>query len=130
MNKVFLMGRLTATPDVRRTQEGVAVSRFTLAINRMFKREGEPEADFLRCVAFGRLGEVVEQYLDKGMKIAIDGHIQTGSYVNSEGSTVYTTDIVIEGFEFAESKKASGEYVSGNCKKTPTMKVSQRGYHG
>lgn len=108
MNKVILMGRLTRDPDIRysQTAEPVAVARYTLAIDRKIKKEGEQTADFINCVAFGRNGEFAEKYLKQGMKIAITGRIQTGSYTNREGRKVYTTDIVVEEQEFAESKAA------------------------
>lgn len=106
MNKVILIGRLTSDPDVRYSQshEPIAIARYTLAVNRRFKKDGEPEADFIRCVAFGKQGEFAEKYLRKGMKIAVAGRIQTGSYTNQEGQIVYTTDIVVEEHEFCESK--------------------------
>jgi len=110
MNKVILMGRLTRDPDVRYSQgeNAMAIARYTLAVNRMFKREGEDQsADFINCIAFGRQGEFAEKYLRKGIKIAISGRIQTGSYTNKDGQKVYTTDVVVEGQEFAESKAAS-----------------------
>lgn len=110
MNKVILMGRLTRDPDVRYSQgeQSTAVARYTLAVDRRYKREGDDQtADFISCVAFGRQGEFVEKYLCKGIKIVITGRIQTGSYTNKEGQRVYTTDVVIESQEFAESKAAS-----------------------
>lgn len=109
MNKVILMGRLTRDPDVRYTQgeKTMAVARYALAVNRTYKREGEPEADFINCVAFGHAAEFAEKYFRKGIKVVISGKIQTGSYVNKEGVKVYTTDIVVEEQEFAESKAIS-----------------------
>ncbi len=113
MNKVILMGRLTRDPEVRYSgQDGqMAVARFTLAVDRRFKRDGEPTADFLRCVAFRQRAEFAEKYLHQGSKILVEGSIQTGSYTNKDGATVYTTDIMVENMEFAESKNAaaSGE---------------------
>ena len=110
MNKVILMGRLTRDPDVRWTQgpEQSAVARYTLAVNRRFQKEGGATADFISCVAFGRQAEFAEKYLRQGTKIAITGRIQTGSYTNREGQKVYTTDVVVEEQEFAESKNAGG----------------------
>lgn len=107
MNKVIMIGRLTADPEVRYTQgqNPMAIARYTLAVNRRFKREGEPDADFIRCVAFGKAGEFAEKYFTKGIKIAITGRIQTGSYTDQRGEKVYTTDIVVEEQEFAESKQ-------------------------
>ena len=120
MNKVVLMGRLTRDPDVRYSQgeTPLAIARYTLAVDRRFKRNGEQDADFINCVAFGRSAEFAEKYLRQGIKIAITGRIQTGSYTNREGVKVYTTDVVVEEQEFAESKNASAEnsasYGAGN----------------
>ena len=105
MNKVILMGRLTKDPDILYTQDGTAVARYTLAVDRRYQRDGEQKADFISCVAFGKSGEFAEKYLHKGMKIMVSGRIQTGSYTNRDGQKVYTTDIVVEEQEFAESKK-------------------------
>ena len=114
MNKVILMGRLTKDPEVRYSQgeTPMAVARYTLAVDRRQARSNsnEQSADFINCVAFGRAGEFAERYFRKGTKIAITGRIQTGSYTNKDGVKVYTTDIVVEDQEFAESKNAS----SGN----------------
>ncbi len=109
MNKVILMGRLTRDPEVRYSQgeRQTAVARYSLAVNRTFKRDGEPDADFINCVAFGRQAEFAEKYFRKGIRIVISGRIQTGSYTNRDGVKVYTTDIVVEDQEFAESKAAS-----------------------
>lgn len=110
MNKVVLMGRLTKEPDVRNTQTSVA--RFTLAVDRRFKRDGEPTADFIGCVAFGKTAEFMEKYMKKGTKTALAGRIQTGSYTNSDGNKVYTTDVIAEEVEFAESKKQSDDFMT------------------
>ena len=109
MNKVILMGRLTRDPDVRYSQgeNASAFARYTLAVDRRFRRDGEATADFIGCVAFGRQAEFAEKYLRQGTKIAITGRIQTGSYTNKDGQRVYTTDVVVENVEFAESKNAS-----------------------
>ena len=106
MNKVVLMGRLTRDPEVRYSQgqTSTAIARYSMAVDRKFKRQGEADADFLNCVAIGKSGEFAEKYLRKGMKIAVVGRIQTGSYVNKDGQKVYTTDIVVEEHEFCESK--------------------------
>lgn len=105
MNKVILVGRLTRDPEVRYSQgeNTMAIARYTIAVNRRFKREGDPEADFIRCVVFGRAAEFAEKYFRQGLRIAISGRIQTGSYTNKEGIKVYTTDVVVEEQEFAES---------------------------
>ena len=110
MNKVILIGRLTRDPEVRYSQgnEPMAIARYTLAVDRKAKKkEGEANADFISCVAFGKAGEFVEKYLKKGSKILVEGRIQTGSYTNKEGQKVYTTDVIAEGHEFVESAKAS-----------------------
>lgn len=110
MNKVILMGRLTRDPEVRYSQgeNATAIARYTLAVDRRFNRNNDDQtADFINCVAFGRSGEFAEKYLHKGTKIAITGRIQTGSYTNKDGVRVYTTDVVVEDQEFAESKNAS-----------------------
>ena len=115
MNKVILMGRLTRDPDVRYSQgeSATAVARYTLAVDRRFRKDGDASADFIGCVAFGRQAEFAEKYLRQGTKIAITGRIQTGSYTNREGQKVYTTDVVVEEQEFAESKAAAGEHAGG-----------------
>lgn len=107
MNKVILMGRLTRDPDIRYSQgeNATAVARYALAVNRSFKREGEPDADFINCVAFGRAAEFAEKYLKKGSRILISGRIQTGSYTDRDGRKVYTTDVIVETQEFTESKQ-------------------------
>lgn len=112
MNKVILMGRLTRDPEVRYSQNSespMAVARFSLAVDRRGNRNSQEgqTADFINCVAFGRLGEFAEKYLHKGTKVALSGRIQTGSYTNRDGVKVYTTDIVAEDIEFAESKNTS-----------------------
>ena len=107
MNKVILMGRLTNDPEIRYTQgqEQMCVARYTIAVERRRKNNGEQAADFISCVAFGRQGEFSEKYLKKGIKIALEGHWQTGSYTNKNGVKVYTNDCVVDQCEFAESKK-------------------------
>lgn len=109
-NKWFGIGRLTKDPDVRYTQgeKSMAIARYTLAVDRKFKKDGEPTADFISCVAFGKLAEVISKYCHKGMKVAVIGRIQTGSYTNKDGQKVYTTDVIVEEQEFCE-KKGEGE---------------------
>lgn len=116
MNKVVLMGRLTRNPNVSYSQgeNATCVARYTLAVDRRFRRDGDQTADFISCVAFGRQGEFAEKYLKQGTKIAISGRIQTGSYTNREGVKVYTTDVVVEEQEFAESKAAASNYNGGD----------------
>lgn len=103
------MGRLTADPDVRYSQgeNPTAVAKYTLAVDRRFKRDGEPTADFIRCTVFGKPAEFTEKYFRKGTKICISGRIQTGSYTNRDGQKVHTTDVIVEEQDFAESKAAS-----------------------
>ncbi len=111
MNNVVLMGRLTRNPDVRYSQgeNSMAVARFTLAVDRAYSRKkDENSTDFISCVAFGKTAEFAEKYLKQGTKIALSGRIQTGSYTNKDGNKVYTTDVVAENVEFAESKNAAG----------------------
>ena len=114
MNKVILMGRLTRDPEVRYSQgeNATAVARFTLAVDRRFRRD-DASTDFIGCVAFGRNAEFIEKYFRQGTKALITGRIQTGSYTNRDGQKVYTTDVVVEDQEFAESKNASGASDSG-----------------
>lgn len=107
MNKVLLIGRLTRDPEVRYTQaqEPLAIARFSMAVDRKIKREGQEQtADFPSCVAFGKTAEFIEKYFTKGRRIAVEGRLQTGSYKNEAGATVYTTDIVVEAVDFADSK--------------------------
>lgn len=117
MNKVILMGRLTRDPDVRYTQgeEPMAIARFTLAVDRRGKRDGEASADFHSCVCFRRTAEFIEKYAHQGTKLVVVGRIQTGSYTNRDGQKVYTTDVVVEEAEFAESKAAADR----NAQQTP-----------
>ena len=110
MNKVILMGRLTRDPEIRYSagENQTAVARYTLAVDRRFRRQGDEQtADFINCVVFGRGAEFAERYLHQGTKIVATGRIQTGSYTNRDGNKVYTTDVVVEDQEFAESKAAS-----------------------
>jgi len=118
MNKVILMGRLTRDPEVRYSQgdNAMAIARYTLAVDRRFNRNNNDEnsADFIGCVAFGKSAEFAERYLHKGTKIVATGRIQTGSYVNKDGVKVYTTDVVVEDQEFAESKASSDSYAASH----------------
>lgn len=112
MNSVNLTGRFTRDPDIRYTDAGATIARFSLAVDRRFKQEGGPTADFINCVAFGKTAEFIEKYFRKGMKMEVSGRIQTGSYTNQDGNKVYTTDVVAEQVGFAESKSA-GQSHSG-----------------
>lgn len=115
MNKVILMGRLTRDPEIRYSQgdNKMCIARYTLAVDRRFKREGNQNADFISCISFGKTAEHAEKYYHKGIKVAICGRIQTGSYTNRDGQKVYTTDVVVEEQEFAESKSSSGNQSTG-----------------
>lgn len=118
MNKVILIGRLTRDPDVRYStgSQPVAIARYTLAVDRRQRtQEGQQSADFISCVVFGKGAEFAEKYLHQGTKIAITGRIQTGSYTNRDGQKVYTTDVVVEDQEFAESKNASAGHQQYNA---------------
>ena len=124
MNKVILMGRLTRDPEVRYSQgdNPMAIARYSLAVDRRFKRDGDEQtADFINCVAFGKAGEFAEKYLHKGIKIAVVGRIQTGSFTNRDGQKVYTTDVVVEEQEFAESKN------NNNSSNTQNSNAAQNG---
>lgn len=113
MNKCVLMGRLTRDPEVRMSGD-TAVARFSLAVDRRFKKDGEQTADFISCVAFGKTGEFIEKYGRKGTKFVVEGRIQTGSYTNKDGQKVYTTDVVVEQVEFAESKSSADGNTTNN----------------
>ncbi|MBS6195451.1 MAG: single-stranded DNA-binding protein [Clostridiales bacterium] len=121
MNSVQLTGRLTRDPEVRYTDGGLSIARFTLAVNRRFKQEGGPDADFIRCVAFGKTAEFIEKYFTQGRKMDLNGRIQTGSYTNQEGNKVFTTDIVVENVEFGESKGAQSQNTGGNSRQENAM---------
>ena len=111
MNKIILMGRLTRDPEVRYgAANNTAVARFSIAVDRRFKREGQPDADFFNCTAFGRTGEFVEKYLRKGTKVVLDGELQNDNYTGKDGKMVYGMQIVVNNVEFAESKAASQNY--------------------
>lgn len=110
MNKVILIGRLVADPEVKSSEStGKSFARYKLAVDRPTTKEGEREADFIGCVAFGKSGEFASKYLHKGMKIAVEGRIQTGRYVNKAGDDVYTTDVVVSAHEFCEKKDSGGD---------------------
>ena len=113
MNKTILMGRLTRDPEVRYSGD-TSVARFSLAVDRRFKKDGEQAADFISCVAFGKTGEFIGKYGHKGTKFVVEGHIQTGSFTNKDGQKVYTTDVIVEQVEFAESKSSANENAPGD----------------
>lgn len=120
MNKVILMGRLTRDPEVRYSQgtnsrgESTAIAKYSLAVDRRFKREGEPDADFFNCTVFGKGAEFAEKYLKQGTKILVSGRIQNDNYTNREGQKVYSVQIMVDEQEFAESKNSGGGQDSGN----------------
>lgn len=130
MNKVILMGRLTRDPEVRYSQGAsqTAVARFSIAVDRRFKREGEPDADFFNCTAFGKQAEFIERYLRKGIKVVVCGRIQNDNYTNKDGQMVYSVRVMIDEVEFAESKNAqnnndggyNGGYTGGNSAPAPS----------
>ena len=131
MNKVILMGRLTRDPEVRygAGENSTAVARYTIAVDRRFKRDGEQNTDFIGCVAFGRNAEFAEKYLRQGTKIVLTGRIQTGSYTNRDGQKVYTTDIIVEEQEFAESKAAAaGNGGQGNYSRASSAPSDANGF--
>lgn len=125
MNKVILIGRLTADPEIRATQSGKTVASYRLAVDRAFKSEGQPEADFINCIAFGKGAEFAEKYLHKGMKIALEGRIQTRNYDDRDGKKVYVTEIIVEHHEFCESKRSSD---SGNYSGSYAAPPAQGGF--
>ena len=115
MNKVILMGRLTRDPEVRYSQGAsqTAVARFSIAVDRRFKREGEPDADFFNCTAFGKQAEFIERYLHKGTKVVLSGRVQNDNYTNKEGQMVYSVRVMVDEIEFAESKNAASQNEGG-----------------
>lgn len=120
MNSVQLIGRLTRDPEVRYTDGGMSIARFSIAVDRRFKQDGGENADFINCVAFGKTGEFVEKYFVKGKKIALTGRIQTGSYTNKDGAKVFTTDVVAETVEFVESKASDGTQAATQTASKPS----------
>lgn len=133
MNKVILMGRLTRDPEIRyaNNENNTCIANYTLAVDRRFKRQGDEQtADFIRCVAMGKGGEFAEKYLHQGTKIIAEGRIQTGSYTNKDGQRVYTTDVVVENQEFAESKAASAQNGNQNASAPTRPNVAQNDSDG
>ena len=109
MNKVILNGRLTRDPEIRYSENNTCVAKYTLAVNRIYRKDGEPQADFINCTTFGKPAEFAEKYFRQGMKIAIVGHWQTGSYTNKDGKKIYTNDCIIESQEFDQTKSERQE---------------------
>jgi len=133
MNKVILMGRLTRDPEIRyaNNANSTCIANYTLAVDRRFKRQGnEQTADFIQCVAIGRGGEFAEKYLHQGTKIVVEGRIQTGSYTNKDGQKIFTTDVMVESQEFAESKAASAQNGNQNASAPTRPNVAQNDSDG
>ena len=127
MNRVILMGRLTRDPEVRYSQgeRSMSIARYTLAVDRRGRRNqdnGEQSADFINCVAFDRAGEFAEKYFRQGMRVLVSGRLQTGSYVNKDGQKVYTTEVILDDQEFADSKGASSEMGGGYTQSAPAQR--------
>ena len=123
MNKVILMGRLTRDPEVRYTsgENSLAIARYTLAVDRRFRRDGEATADFISCVSFGRTAEFAEKYFRQGMRVLVSGRLQTGSYVNKDGQRIYTTEVILDDQEFADSKGSASD-MSGYGQSAPSQR--------
>ena len=133
MNKVILMGRLTRDPEIRyaNNENNTCIANYTLAVDRRFKRQGDEQtADFIRCVAMGKGGEFAEKYLHQGTKIVVEGRIQTGSYTNKDGQKIFTTDVLVELQEFAESKAASAQNGNQNASARCSPNVGQNDSDG
>lgn len=133
MNKVILMGRLTRDPEIRyaNNENNTCIANYTLAVDRRFKRQGDEQtADFIRCVAMGKGGEFAEKYLHQGTKIVVEGRIQTGSYTNKDGQKIFTTDVLVESQEFAESKAASAQNGNQNASAPTRPNVAQNDSDG
>lgn len=128
MNKVILMGRLTRDPEIRysQSQNSTAIARFSLAVPRKFKQEGQPDCDFINCIAFGKTTEFIEKWCRQGTKLLIEGRWQTGNYTNRDGQKVYTNDCVVEQCEFAESKSAAEK--NNNARPQPMPQTDSDGF--
>lgn len=127
MNKAILLGRIVREPEVRYTQgdKPMCIARYTLAVDRRFKRQGDATADFIPCVCFGKTAEFIEKYAKKGTKLAISGRITTGSYTNRDGQKVYTTEVTVEEQDFAESKAAASQNTERTTQQTSTQQTTQ-----
>lgn len=127
MNKAILMGRIVRDPEVRYTQgdKPMCIARYTLAVDRRFKRQGEATADFIPCVCFGKTAEFIEKYAKKGTKLAVSGRITTGSYTNRDGQKVYTTEVTVEEQDFAESKAAASQNTEQTAQQTTAPQTTQ-----
>ena len=120
MNTVQLVGRFTRTPEMRYTDGRLSIARFSLAVDRRFKQDGEQTADFINCIAFGKTAEFIEKYFTQGMRAGATGRIQTGSYTNKDGNKVYTTDVVVENIEFVESKRSETQTWNAGISQMPS----------
>lgn len=124
MNKVILMGRLTREPEVSSSASGTTFARFSIAVDRKFKKEGEPDADFFNCTSFGKQSEFVERYLKKGTKVVVTGRLQNNNYTNKDGQKIYDIRVMVEEIEFAESKNSSGNQDSGSADVTDFINIA------
>jgi single-strand DNA-binding protein len=124
MNKVIMMGRLTREPEVSSSTSGTTFARYSIAVDRKFKKEGDPEADFFNCVSFNKQAEFVEKYLKKGTKVVVTGRLQNNNYTNKEGQKVYDVRIMVEEIEFAESKNSSESSNSGSADVTDFVNIA------
>lgn len=130
MNKVILCGRLTRDPEIRYSQGNnpTAIARGSIAVDRKYKQDGQPTADFINILAFGKTAGVFEKYVRKGTKIIVEGRIQTGSYTNKDGNKVYTTDVLVESIEFVESRQSSENSGYNNCQRSDPPRTDGDGF--
>lgn len=126
INRVVLVGRLTKSPELRKTQNGTSVCKFTLAVNRRVTGQGQPDADFISCVAWNKTADLMLQYLNKGSLIGIEGRLQTGRFTNSNGETIYTCDVMVDSLQFLDPKKSDGQ--SNDNQEPREMSYSEGGY--
>lgn len=125
INRVILVGRLTKNPEIRKTPNGASICKFTLAVSRKVKAQGQPDADFISCVAWNKTADLMYQYLKKGSLIGIDGRLQTGKFTNNNGETIYTCDVMIESLQFLDKKE---ETQNNNVNQEREMSYSEGGY--
>lgn len=126
INRVVLVGRLTKSPELRKTQNGTSVCKFTLAVNRRVTGQGQPDADFISCVAWNKTADLMLQYLSKGSLIGIEGRLQTGRFTNNNGETIYTCDVMVDSLQFLDPKKSDGQ--SNDNQEPREMSYSEGGY--
>lgn len=126
INRVVLVGRLTKSPELRKTQNGTSVCKFTLAVNRRVTGQGQPDADFISCVAWNKTADLMLQYLNKGSLIGIEGRLQTGRFTNNNGETIYTCDVMVDTLQFLDPKKSDGQ--SNDNQEHREMSYSEGGY--